>query len=145
MKIRNDFVTNSSSNSFVIAYKTPPNIDQQTLKKYPYFSKYNDLIEQLLFSHGRWGENETFVIADTNDIDDAFENFFNWNDEESISEILSQNEWVEEIYDECKRKVSEGFQIILKTIDYRDNALIEFIESLAVSNSDFLLLLNEND
>lgn len=56
MKIRNDYVTNSSSSSYVIAYKSLPEIDEETLKKYPFLKNYGKLIETVLFTGG---DNET--------------------------------------------------------------------------------------
>jgi len=145
MKIRVDFITNSSSSNYVIAYKALPNVDQQTMEKYPFLCKYYDLVEQMLFSDGRFDENETCVATQPEGIDSAFVRFFGWDDDTTVNEVLAQSEWVSALYEKCKKQISEGYQILFKNVDYRDKALSEIIEALAVGNSNFILLDKENE
>ena len=48
MRVRIGFVTNSSSSSFIIAYKSFPEIDKDTIKKYPFLKNYNDMMNSIL-------------------------------------------------------------------------------------------------
>jgi len=145
VKFRIDFVTNSSSSNYVIAYKALPSIDQQTMERYPFISKYYNLVEQMLFADSRWNESETCVAAKLEDIDSAFVRFFGWDDEETINEVLAQSDWVNDLYERCKRHIGDGYQILMKNIDYRDETLSEIIEAMAMDNSDFILMANEKE
>jgi len=48
------------------------------------------------------------------DIDSAFVRFFGWDDEETINEVLAQSDWVNDLYERCKRHIGDGYQILLK-------------------------------
>ena len=145
MKIKSDFITNSSSSNFVIAYKALSSIDEQTKEKYPFICKFYDLVEKLLLSDGRWDKQEPGAATQLEDIDSVFVRFFGWDDEDTINEVLARSDWMETLYEKCRKHLGEGYQILFKNVDYRDEALSEMIEALAVGNSDFILLEKENE
>jgi hypothetical protein len=116
------------------------------MEKYPFLCKYYSLVEQMLFSNSSWDENDTCVAARQEDIDSVFVRFFGWDDgDDSIYKVLAQSEWIKTLHEQCKQYIEEGYRILMKNIDYRDEALSEIIQALAEGNTDFKLISKENE
>ena len=97
-KFRRGFVTNSSSSSFVIAYKEIIEIDEDTLKRYPFLKNYNNFIKDLIFSDG---ESRCSYETDSPDVYDNIEDFNDffferWGyDEQTLEEVLEDEDMLD--------------------------------------------------
>jgi hypothetical protein len=145
-KYRCDFVTNSSSSSFIIAYKTLPEIDEETMKKYPFLKHYGEFMEKALFSdgdsYGCWETDKGEIYRSIEEWNEYIIDNWGWSKEPTLETIIEGDTWVSNMYNKAKTYLEKGYNILYKNVDYSDEHCIMMIESLD-DGENFIVLEGE--
>lgn len=143
MKIRSDYVTNSSSSSYVIAYKTLPEIDEETLTKYPFLKNYGKLIETVLFTEGDNDTTAGVVSKTKEEYDKNFVSEYGWKKDSTVESILEDDDYLTDMYNRAVEYLEKGFNILDKRVDYNDTYCSNMIKELAEDKENFVILEDE--
>ena len=136
MKIRSDFVTNSSSSSYVIAYKgldTP----------HPSIKSLNKMIEIVLFSDGGYGTTRGEKVRTIDELDSYMVDTYGYSDLNTIDKLLSADSYTKKIHTECVKALNEGYTILFKDVGYSDETLSALLHDIANEDIGVKILFSD--
>lgn len=136
MKIRSDFVTNSSSSSYVIAYKgldTP----------HPSIKSLNKMIEIVLFSDGGYETTRGEKVRTIDELDSYMVDTYGYSDLNTIDKLLSVDSYAKKIHTECVKALNEGYTILFKDVGYSDETLSALLHNIANEDIGVKILFSD--
>lgn len=136
MKIRSDFVTNSSSPSYVIAYKgldTP----------HPSIKSLNKMIEIVLFSDGGYETTRGEKVRTIDELDSYMVDTYGYSDLNTIDKLLSADSYAKKIHTECVKALNEGYTILFKDVGYSDETLSALLHDIANEDIGVKILFSD--
>lgn len=136
MKIRSDFVTNSSSSSYVIAYKgldTP----------HPSIKSLNKMIEIVLFSDGGYETTRGEKVRTIDELDSYMVDTYGYSDLNTIDKLLSADSYTKKIHTECVKALNEGYTILFKDVGYSDETLSALLHNIANEDIGVKILFSD--
>ena len=136
MKLRTDFVTNSSSSSYVLAYK---GLD----KPHPSIKSLNKMIEIVLFSDGGYETMRGEKVRTINELDSYMVDTYGYSGLNTIDKLLAADSYAKKIHTECVKALNDGYTILFKDVGYSDETLSALLHDIANEDIGVKILFSD--
>ena len=140
MKIRTDFVTNSSSSSFIVAYRTPDNVEEDIIKRYPFIKHYQRLIDFIIDADSNFDTEVGMLYTTKEQWDECLLEDYGWRGEQTVEDVLENHKNLKKVYDDVVNYLSSGYCVFRKYVGYSDDSLSDLIKDMAYDNDDFVII-----
>lgn len=137
MKIRKGFVTNSSSSSFVIGFKSEGLREtEEAMESVPVIFKSSYLMVKQLFDFDN-------AITTEEELDGHFIYQYGWSQARTIKDILKDDDYLTDKYNKMMEYINDGYGIVDISVDYNDETLSGLLRSLPKKDSEIILIREE--
>lgn len=123
MKTRQAFVANSSSSSFIIAFRNIEN-----LTEYEQLPKFARRMISKFINTISCGSGETFKTME--DFDGYFIDQYGWLNVKTVEEIIKDDDSLKELYNDCKAAIEQGYIIKEVAVDCNDEYRLDIFSEL---------------
>ena len=129
MKIRNGFVTNSSSSSFIIALKD----DQST--------SFDAVIHALEYATNDDNTSPGEVIKTVDELTAYYLDGYSVDSKEELNEA---DTYCARQYRKLKALIEKGYVVVAKYVDYSDYGLVSFMHALVKAYGEDATIIEED-
>lgn len=129
MKVRNGFVTNSSSSSFIIALKD----DQST--------SFDAVIHALEYATNDDNTSPGEVIRTVDELTAYYLDGYSVDSEEALNEA---DTYCAHQYRKLKALIENGYVVVTKYVDYSDYGLVSFMHALVKAYGEGAIIIEED-